>query len=178
MHLVGIEDALPVHRDSLDVRRPRPASDQNFLSAYPLHSPFVHDLDRVRIAEVCVALQRRHVIAPQLRLDHVHFPRHHRRRAQHQVRHYDPVLHHVSPPVKRPLPQPAQVQHRLPHHFARDRSRMNANSSHRQPPVDDRHFLAHLRRANCPLLSRRSAPNDHQIVFIRLHKVFLADARN
>jgi len=47
---------------------------------------------------------------------------------------------------------------------------MNAHPFHRQPPVDNRDLLAHLRRANRALLPRRTASNHYQIVFISLHQ--------
>src|SRR5208337_1025513 len=85
-------------------------------------------------------------------------------------RHHDPILHHVSAPIERPLPQAAQVEHSLPQHLARNRPGMNAHSSHGEAPVDDRDFLAHFRRANRALLPRRTASDDYQIVFVSLHK--------
>src|SRR5713226_3328158 len=50
---------------------------------------------------------------------------------------------------------------------------MNAHSSHRQAPVDDRDFLAHFRCANRALLPRRTTSNNYQIVFVSLHKCSL-----
>src|SRR6266849_286126 len=170
VHLIRIENALAVYRDPVDVRRPCAARDQNLLSPNLLHSFFAHDLNRMWIGKVSVPFERRHVIPPQLRLDHVHFPRHHRLRTQHQIRHHDPVFHHVTASIKHPLAQAAQVEHSLPQPLARNRPGMNAHSSHRQAPVDDRDFLAHFRRANRALLSRRTASNHYQIVFISLHK--------
>src|SRR6266404_1701048 len=169
VHLIRIEDALPIHRNPVDVRGPCAAGDQYFLSPNLLHAFFAHDLNRMWIGKVSVSFERRHVIPPQLRLDHVHFPRHHRLRPQHQVRHHDPVLHHVTASIEHPLPQPAQVEHSLPQHLARNRPGMNAHPSHRQAPVDDRDLLAHFRRANRALLSRRTASNHYQIVFVSLH---------
>ena len=54
------------------------ASNQNFLLSIPAG---LHLRSRSRSCsdrEVGVAFQRRDIIAPQLRLDHVYFPRHHR----------------------------------------------------------------------------------------------------
>src|ERR1700686_532521 len=170
VHLVRIENALAVYRNPIDVRGPCAASDQYLLSPNLLHSFIGHDLNRMWIGKVSIPFERRHIIPPQLCLDHVHFPRHHRLRPQHQVRHHDPALHHITASIKHPLPQSAQVEHSLPQHLARNRPGMNAHPSHRQPPVDDRDLLAHFRRANRALLSRRTAANNYQIVFIRLHK--------
>jgi hypothetical protein len=71
------------------------------------------------IGKVSVPFERRHVIPPQLRSDHVHFTRHHRLRPQHQVRHHNPVFHHVTASLEHPLPQAAQVELSLPQHLAR-----------------------------------------------------------
>ncbi len=177
MHLIGIKNAFSIHRNSIDVRRPCAACNQDLLAPNLLHSFFVHNLNRMRIGEVRVPFQRRYIIPPQLRLDHVHFPRHHRLRPQYQVRHRNPVFHHVAPSVERPLPQSAQIKHGFPHHLTRDRSGMNANPAHRQPTVDNRDFLAHFRRANRALLSRRTAPDHYQVVFVCLHNVRTAKGR-
>ena len=47
---------------------------------------------------------------------------------------------------------------------------MNADPSHGQATVNDCDFLAHFRRANRALLSRRTASDNYQIVFVNLHK--------
>src|ERR1700682_3791822 len=163
VHLTRIEDALAVHRNPFDVRGPCAAGDQYLLSPNLLHSFIGHDLNGMWIGKVSVPFERRHVIPPQLRLDHVHFTRHHRLRPQHQVRHHNPVFHHVTASIEHPLPQAAQVEHSLPQHLARNRPGMNAHSSHRQPPVDDRDFLAHFSRENRDLLSRRTDYTQYQI---------------
>jgi len=105
-----------------------------------------------------------------VRLDHVHFPRHHRLR-----RSTGPTSQSgLSPrsPVRRTTVAAIRSDKaRLPASPYSDRSGMKRKPAHRQPTVDNRDFLAHFRRANRALLSRRTAPDHYQVVFVCLHNV-------
>src|SRR5579862_2233831 len=143
--------------------------DQNLSSPNQLRSCIVSDLDRVGVNKSRFAFKGCDVVTPKLRLDDLDFAGHDGLRPKDQIRHHDAVFQHITTPVKCPLLKSTQIENSLTQGFAGNGAGVNADTANGSLPVDDCDFLSEFCRTDGALLSRGSASDNHQIVFVRVH---------
>ena len=109
MNLVGIKYSPAVDGNIGAVRRSRATGDDDVLPPSQLRTLIASDFNGMRIDKAGVAVERSHIVAPQLGLDHLNLPCHDRLRAEDQIGHRDAVFEHVTATIEAALPETAQI---------------------------------------------------------------------
>jgi hypothetical protein len=157
MDLIGIEDALPVHRNTSAVRGACATGNQDVMAPQKL-GPFLgFDLESVRIEEAGIALKRHDLISAKLRLDDLNLSRHHRLCPKNQIRHCYAILEDIAAPVETALPKATQVQNGFTQRFAGDGTGVDTNTADCSFPLNDGNFFSQFGGADRTFLSRRAA---------------------
>jgi hypothetical protein len=171
MDLIGIEDALPVHRNISAVRGACATGNQDVMAAQKLGSFLGFDLESVRIEEAGVALKRRNLITAKLRLDDFNLSRHHRLCSKNEIRHCYAILEDIAASVETALPKATQVQNSFTQRFAGDGSGVDTNTADCSFPVNDGNFFSQFGGADRTFLSRRAASDYYQVVLVDFHSL-------
>jgi hypothetical protein len=166
--VVAVKDGAPVE---LYIARPkgsRPNRDYEFLGALSNASGMGSDLNRMRIYEGGVPVQRVDVIPLQLMLDDIDLHLHRPIAPKSEIRHLNIGFDTISSPVNIALAKPGKEEHRLFKGFARYGARVDTYPSYDLSTIDNGDPLADLRRLHrCPL-SGWSTPDHDQIIVIRM----------
>src|SRR5580698_956801 len=168
---VGIHDAFVIKRNICAARRTRAARDQNVVRAQRHFFRFADHLHRVRIDEFRRALIHLNAIALELRADHFRFARNRCAHAEGEVLHGDIVFAAIVVAVEGFHGAAGELENCFADGFAGNRASVNADAADHRGAVNDRDFLADLRRGDRALLPRRAAANYDQVKLSLTHQV-------
>ena len=167
--VVGVEDRAPVERDAVHPGGLRAGRDHDLLAAHGLPV----DLERVLVPEAGAPVEERDAVPQQLVADDRPLLLDDVAGARGEVRDRDLVLQAVVLPVDRALPDPGEVDDRLPDRLRRDRPDVDAAPADDLAPLDERDLLPQLGRLNRSLLPSGPAANHEELV-VEAHPSTLA----